>query len=197
NDHVVHGAATVNPGRRGTKCAAWYRLTVPPGGTAQVRLRLRPATAAPDHGAALGAEVERVLAARPAQAREGFAGLTPQRASAREAAVMRQAFAGMLWGKQFYNYDVARWLDGDPAQPAPPAARRGGRNSRWRNLNAFDIMSMPDKWEYPWFAAWDLAFHCVALAHLDPGFAQYQLTVRWGECSRTPAGPWPAYTGDF
>ena len=78
---------------------------------------------------------------------------------------MRQAFGGLLWSKQFYYYDVARWLDGDPAQPAPPASRRSGRNAHWRNFNAFDIMSMPDKWEYPWFAAWDLAFHCVSLAH--------------------------------
>jgi hypothetical protein len=85
--------------------------------------------------------------------------------------VMRQAFAGMLWSKQLFYYDVARWLDGDPTQPTPPAQRLTGRNSRWRNFNAFDIMSMPDKWEYPWYAAWDLAFHCVALAHVDPAFA--------------------------
>ena len=85
---------------------------------------------------------------------------------------MRQAFAGMLWGKQLYNYDVARWLDGDPGMPTPPASRLYGRNSRWRQFNAFDIMSMPDKWEYPWFAAWDLAFHTVALAHVDPAFAK-------------------------
>ena len=89
---------------------------------------------------------------------------------------MRQAFAGMLWSKQLYNYDVSRWLDGDPTQPPPPG-RRGGRNARWRNFDAFDIMSMPDKWEYPWFAAWDLAFHCVTLAHVDPAFAKYQLIL--------------------
>ena len=121
-DHVIHGAATVNPDRHGTKCAAWYRLTVPPGGTAQVRLRLRPATApagitaAP--AAALGADFDQVVAARRAEADEFYAELTPQRASADEAAVMRQAFSGMLWSKQLYYYDVARWLDGDPAQPA-------------------------------------------------------------------------------
>src|SRR5262249_15880134 len=118
NDHVVHGAATVNPGRRGTKCAAWYRLTVPPGGPAQVRLG--GARGGGDRGGGVGGEVEGVVAARQAEAEEFYAELTPQRASAGEAAVMRQAFAGMLWGKQFYNYDVARWLDGDPAQPAPP-----------------------------------------------------------------------------
>jgi Mannosylglycerate hydrolase MGH1-like glycoside hydrolase domain/Glycosyl hydrolase family 63 C-terminal domain len=202
NDHVIHGAATVNPGRRGTKCAAWYRLTVPPGGTAQVRLRLRPATAggataAPDAAAALGAEFGRVVAARLAEADEFYAELTPQRASADEAAVMRQAFSGMLWSKQLYYYNVARWLDGDPAQPAPPPGRRVGRNARWRNMDAFDIMSMPDKWEYPWFAAWDLAFHCVALAHLDPGFAKYQLILLCREWFQHPNGALPAYEWDF
>ena len=200
-DHVIHGAATVNPDRHGTKCAAWYRLTVPPGGTAQVRLRLRPATApagitaAP--AAALGADFDRVVAARRAEADEFYAELTPQRASADEAAVMRQAFSGMLWSKQLYYYDVARWLDGDPAQPAPPPGRRGGRNARWRNMDAFDIMSMPDKWEYPWFAAWDLAFHCVALAHLDPGFAKYQLILLCREWFQHPNGALPAYEWDF
>ena len=197
NDHVIHGAATVNPDRRGTKCAAWYRLTVPSGGTARVRLRLRPATPGPEPETALGAEFDRVVAGRRAEADEFYAELTPQRASADEAAVMRQAFAGMLWSKQFYDYDVGRWLDGDPAQPAPPAARRDGRNARWRNLNAFDIMSMPDKWEYPWFAAWDLAFHCVALAHVDPGFAKYQLILLCREWFQHPNGALPAYEWDF
>jgi hypothetical protein len=196
-DHVIHGTATVNPDRRGTKCAAWYRLTVPPGGTAQIRLRLRPATAAPDAAVALGADFDRVVTARRAEADEFYAELTPQRATADEAVVMRQAFAGMLWSKQLYNYDVARWLDGDPAQPPPPASRRGGRNARWRNMNAFDIMSMPDKWEYPWFAAWDLAFHCVALAHVDPGFAKYQLILLCREWFQHPNGALPAYEWDF
>ena len=202
-DHVIHGAATVNPDRRGTKCAAWYRLTVPPGGTAQIRLRLRPATAprgaatAQDRAVVLGTDFDRIVAARRAEADEFYAELTPQRASADEAAVMRQAFSGMLWSKQLYNYDVARWLDGDPAQPAPPPARRGGRNARWRNFNAFDIMSMPDKWEYPWFAAWDLAFHCVALAHVDPGFAKYQLILLCREWFQHPNGALPAYEWDF
>ena len=110
---------------------------------------------------------------------------------------MRQAFAGMLWSKQLYDYDVARWLDGDPTQPAPPASRADGRNSRWRNFDAFDIMSMPDKWEYPWFAAWDLAFHCVALAHVDPAFAKYQLLLICREWFQHPNGALPAYEWDF
>jgi hypothetical protein len=110
---------------------------------------------------------------------------------------MRQAFAGLLWSKQLFYYDVARWLDGDPAQPAPPPQRLTGRNSRWRNFDAFDIMSMPDKWEYPWFAAWDLAFHCVALAHVDPAFAKYQLILLCREWFQHPNGALPAYEWDF
>jgi len=205
-DHVIHGAATVNPEGRGTKCAFWYRLEVPAGGTAQVRLRLRPrgtAEASPAEAppaqvpAALGEDFDQVIAARRAEADEFYAGLTPQAASTDEAAVMRQAFSGMLWSKQFYYYDVGRWLDGDPAQPTPPAERLSGRNSRWRNFNAFDIMSMPDKWEYPWFAAWDLAFHCVALAHVDPGFAKYQLILLCREWFQHPNGALPAYEWDF
>ena len=110
---------------------------------------------------------------------------------------MRQAFAGMLWSKQLYYYDVRRWLDGDPGQPARPPRGGTGRNARWRSFNAFDIMSMPDKWEYPWFAAWDLAFHCVALAHVDPGFAKYQLTLLCREWFQHPNGALPAYEWDF
>jgi hypothetical protein len=111
--------------------------------------------------------------------------------------VLRQSFAGLLWSKQLYYYDVSRWLDGDPAQPAPPASRQNGRNSRWRGFDAFDIMSMPDKWEYPWFAAWDLAFHCVGLAHVDPAFAKYQLILLCREWFQHPGGALPAYEWDF
>ncbi len=110
---------------------------------------------------------------------------------------MRQAFAGMLWSKQLYYYDVARWLDGDPGQPVPPASRHTGRNSRWRTFNAFDVMSMPDKWEYPWFASWDLAFHCIALAHVDPEFAKDQLLLVCREWFQHPNGALPAYEWDF
>jgi hypothetical protein len=196
-DHVIHDTATVNPDRRGTKCAFWYQLTVPPGGTVELRLRLRPAGVGAKPATALAADFEQVMTARRAEADEFYAELTPKTASADEARVMRQAFAGLLWGKQFYYYDVARWLDGDPAQPPPPAQRRGGRNSRWRNFNSFDIISMPDKWEYPWFAAWDLAFHCVALAHVDPGFAKYQLILLCREWFQHPNGALPAYEWDF
>ncbi|HEY0536667.1 MAG TPA: glucosidase [Actinoplanes sp.] len=197
NDHVVSGAETVNPGRRGTKCAAWYRVAVAPGETAELRVRLRPAGSGPDPEAALGSDFDRVVATRRAEAGEFYAGLTPPAASADEALVMRQAFAGMLWSKQLYTYDVARWLDGDAAQPVPAASRLTNRNARWRSFSASDVMSMPDKWEYPWFAAWDLAFHSVALAHVDPAFAKNQLLLICREWFQHPNGALPAYEWDF
>ncbi len=193
NDHVVAGAATVNPALRGSRCAAWYRVTVGGGETVELRLRL-----APSHGAdPFGASFAEVVALRKAEADEFYAELTPPAASADEASVMRQAFAGLLWSKQLYYYDVCRWLDGDPAQPPPPSQRLRGRNARWRGFEAFDVMSMPDTWEYPWFAAWDLAFHCVALAHVDPAFAKYQLTLLCREWFQNPNGALPAYEWDF
>jgi hypothetical protein len=197
NDHVVSGATTVNPDRRGSKCAAWYQVAVEPGATHEIHLRLRPTGSGPDAGTALGSDFDDVVAARRAEADEFYGELAPPGASADEAMVMRQAFAGMLWSKQLYSYDVARWLDGDPAMPPPPASRLSGRNSRWRQFNAFDIMSMPDKWEYPWFAAWDLAFHTVALAHVDPAFAKEQLLLLCREWFQHPDGALPAYEWDF
>jgi hypothetical protein len=203
NDHVVHGRATVNPEQRGTKAAFWHRLDVAPGTTVELRLRLRPAAAAPAHAVlagaagALGADFDDVVRRRRAEADEFYAELTPPGTSADAAMVMRQAFAGMLWSKQLFDYDVARWLAGDPTQPTPPAARLTGRNAHWSNFDAFDIMSMPDKWEYPWFAAWDLAFHCVALAHVDPAFAKYQLVLLCREWFQHPNGALPAYEWDF
>ncbi len=197
-DHVVAGAPTVNPDRVGTKVSAWYRLEVAPRATAEVRLRLRPlGDADPGTIAAVGDDVDAVVARRRFEADEFYAELTPPDASADEARVMRQAFAGMLWSKQLYYFDVDRWLDGDPTGPPPPEARRTGRNARWRHFAAFDLMSMPDKWEYPWFAAWDLSFHCVALAHVDPAFAKYQLLLLCREWFQHPNGALPAYEWDF
>jgi len=191
NDHVVHGAATVNPTGTGTKAAFHHRLTVPAGGTAEVRLRLSAATA-PDLGDGWAA----TMAARKADADDFYAALAPAAAPA-ETDVMRQALAGMLWSKQLYHFDVARWLDGDPAGPPPPGAHRHGRDAGWRHLNGFDIISMPDKWEYPWFAAWDLAFHCVALAHVDARFAKDQLLLLCREWFMHPNGQLPAYEWEF
>ncbi len=214
NDHVVGGAPTVNPAGTGTKCAFWYKLPLAGGASAELRIRLRVTpvidrsfpqiartTAINNAGDGiddpLGASFASIVAQRRAEADEFYAELTPAGASADEALVMRQAFAGLLWCKQLYYYDVSRWLDGDPAEPPPPEERLAGRNSRWRSFDAFDIMSMPDKWEYPWFAAWDLAFHCVALAHVDPAFAKYQLILLCREWFQHPGGALPAYEWDF
>ena len=172
--------------------------------TAELRLRLRPAGAASAGGSAaggadpLGADFDRgARASGEAEADEFYAELTPAGATADEAMVMRQAFAGLLWGKQFYYYDVAPLAR---RRPGPAAAAAGAAHQpqrRWRNFDAFDIMSMPDKWEYPWFAAWDLAFHCVALAHVDPAFAKYQLVLLCREWFQHPSGALPAYEWDF
>jgi Glycosyl hydrolase family 63 C-terminal domain len=192
NDHVVSGADTIS-GSAGTKAAFWYRLDIAPGKTATVRLRLRPA----GRGGHPWTQFDKILSERLDEADEFYAELTPAGASEDEALVLRQALAGMLWSKQLYAYDVARWLDGDPGQPAPPASRLNGRNSRWRTFDALDIMSMPDKWEYPWFAAWDLAFHCIALARVDPAFAKYQLILLCREWFQHPNGALAAYEWAF
>nr|BFE59089.1 glucosidase [Dactylosporangium thailandense] len=189
NDHVVHGADTVNPARTGTKAAFWYRLAVDPGETVELRLRLS------EH--ADGPAFDDVFRQREREADAFYRELAPVGTSDEDARIMRQGFAGMIWGKQFYNYDVARWLAGDPAQPPPPPARRQGRNAGWRHLDAADVMSMPDPWEYPWFAAWDSAFHAVALAHLDPAFAKYQLILLCREWFQHPNGAIPAYEWAF
>jgi len=321
-DHVLHGTPTVNPTGRGTKAALWYRLQVPAGGTAEVRLRLaRPpaadaAASAGLHGAAaaaaggaaatatapaaaggaaaaatadagggagavaaavaasaasaatfalasvcdpvaaagaglgsidgqpvavasppiavpppaaappppgtlpvpgvprppldgapavaadspsldLGASFERCLAERETEADDFYAGVLPEHLSAERAMIARQAFGGMLWCKQLYHYNVAHWLDGDPGQPLPPAQRKTGRNAAWGHLNTLDVMSMPDGWEYPWFAAWDLAFHCITLAHVDAAFAKDQLELLARVWLMHPNGQLPAYEWAF
>jgi hypothetical protein len=193
-DHVVSGgtATTVNPEHTGTKAALWYQLTVPAGATAEIRLRLartdQPAATAPDFAA--------TLATRQAEADAFYGGLAPQ-ASPEKQLILRQSLAGMLWSKQFFHYDVGRWLDGDPGQPIPPAERLSARNRHWRHLENKDIISMPDKWEYPWYAAWDLAFHTIALAHVDPDFAKEQLRLITREWYMHPSGKLPAYEWNF
>ena len=192
-DHVVHGAPTVNPDGTGTKAALRYHLEVAAGATATVELRLSDAIGPPS----LGDDFAAVMIAREAEADEFYAALTPAAASADEALVLRQALAGMLWSKQYYHYNVRRWLDGDPAGPPPPAERLDGRNAAWRHLDNLDVISMPDTWEYPWYAAWDLAFHCVALAHVDPEFAKAQLVLLCREWYMHPNGQLPAYEWSF
>ena len=196
NDHVVHRAATVNPGGTGTKMACWYRITVAAGETVELRLRLARAEATqplPD----LGAAFEHVLIDREREADAFYAPLRADGMSDDEAAVMRRGFAGLVWSQQFYHYDVERWLEGDPAQPRPPTARRHGRNAAWRHLDGNDVIVMPDKWEYPWYAAWDLGFHCIALAHLNPAAAKHQLLLLCREWFMHPNGQLPAYEWAF
>src|SRR5262249_28090353 len=159
-----------------------YVLEVPAGGSVTAELVLAPATAPAIES------VADVLVARHADADAFYSALQPPTLSDDERAVQRQAFAGMLWSKQFYNYDVGAWLDGDPDQPSPPRERAHGRNQDWRHVNTADIISMPDKWEYPWFAAWDLAFHCVPLALVDPDFAKEQLLLLVREWYQHPNG---------
>jgi len=195
NDHVVGGAPTVNPAQIGTKAACWYRLAVVPGETVELRLRLTRdgASGAVD----LDAGFERTLTDREREADEFFRTLQAEGVSEDESFVMRQAFAGTIWSQQFYHYDLARWLDGDPAQPPPPAARKSARNAGWRHLSNRDIIAMPDKWEYPWYAAWDLAFHCVVLAHVDSAAAKHQLLLMCREWYMHPNGQLPAYEWNF
>jgi hypothetical protein len=189
-DHVVHGANTVNPAGRGTKAALWYRLTVDAGATAEVRLRLAP------EAKDLDGDWEAAMQGRQRDADEFYAAVLAG-VPADDALIARQALAGMLWCKQLYHYDVARWLDGDPAGPPPPASRRNGRNSSWIHLNNHDIITMPDTWEYPWYAAWDLAFHCIALARVDPAYAKEQLVLLNREWYMHPNGELPAYEWSF
>jgi hypothetical protein len=194
NDHLVHGAPTVNPAGHGSKAAVHHVITVPAGQRRELRLRLVRGDVT---DADLGAGFDAVVRARQAEAEEFFAALTPAGATADEARVLRQAIAGLMWGKQFYHYDVERWLDGDPAGPPPPPQRRTGRNAGWRHLNNADVISMPDPWEYPWYAAWDLAFHCIPIAHVDPAFAKNQLILMLREWYMHPNGQVPAYEWDF
>jgi hypothetical protein len=193
NDYVIAGRDAVNPERHGTKAALHYVRTVPPGETTEIRVRL-VASASPGE---TGGAFEACLAARRAEADAFYAALLPPAMTDDEALVTRQALAGMLWSKQFYHYDVDRWLQGDPASPAPPGARTKGRNAAWRHLNNADVISMPDKWEYPWYAAWDLAFHAVPLARVDPGFAKDQLLLMTREWYMHPNGQLPAYEWAF
>jgi hypothetical protein len=193
NDSVVHGKkAAVNPQRIGTKAAAHYVRTVPPGETWTIRLRFADSP----EGTGFGGSFDGVFDERRGEADAFYASVTPN-LSEEERLVQRQAFAGMLWNKQFYHYDVSRWLKGDPQSPPPPASRLKGRNSEWGHLYNADVISMPDAWEYPWYAAWDLAFHCIPFAMIDPAFAKEQLVLLLREWYMHPNGQLPAYEWAF
>ncbi|MDR3538747.1 MAG: glucosidase [Acetobacteraceae bacterium] len=191
---IVHGNQdAINPTGRGTKVAGVYHRNVPPGGSVIVRVRLRTRST----GTPAFTDFDALVEQRKQDADAFYAVLQAGVSDADMRLVQRQAFAGMLWSKQFYHFDVAEWLDGDPRQPPPPPERKNGRNAAWRHLSASDIISMPDKWEYPWFAAWDLAFHCVSLSLVDPAFAKEQLLMLCQVWMMHPNGELPAYEWSF
>ena len=193
NDYVVHGLTeAVNPAQTGTKAAANYPLAIAAGETATVSLRLMNAASPVPF-----ADFDEIFAARQREADEFYDAIMPEDLTDDLKNVQRQAFAGMLWSKQFYHYVVRDWLSGDPAQPAPPPGRNRGRNHEWTHLYNADVISMPDKWEYPWYAAWDLAFHCVPLALVDSDFAKQQLILMLREWYLHPNGQLPAYEWAF
>ena len=211
----------VNPAQQGTKLAAYHRLQLGAGEDATIKLRLSDVEplagmdpgspmvgtiTAPGHAEYeagvpgtndFGAGFDALFTKRIAEAEEFYASRIPRHLSENAKNVMRQAFAGMLWSKQFYHYDVRTWLEGDPAGPAPPEDRWNGRNKDWTHLYNEDVLSMPDKWEYPWYAAWDLAFHCIPLALVDPDFAKDQLILLLREWYMHPNGQLPAYEWSF
>jgi hypothetical protein len=204
HEYVVRGnSAALAADRAGTKAAVRYLRSIPGAGAATIRLRLAavsPSAASPRDALA---DFDTIMDRRRQEADEfyaelgAWAGPSPAPEVADRLRIQRQALGSLLWSKQFFHYDLKHWLDGDPAQPAPPAARRRGRNREWVHLNLGDVMSMPDTWEYPWFASWDLAFHCVALTLVDPDFAKEQLVlVGQARCAH-PNGQIPAYEWDF
>jgi hypothetical protein len=188
HEYVVHRRRDlVNPLRTGTKAAAYYTFEVPPGASAVLNLRLKTE----------GEDLPDPFAARIAEADAFYAGLLPKDAPPECCRVQRQAYAGLLWTKQFFYYAVQDWLEGDPSQPRPPDRRWTGRNRAWKHLYNRDVISMPDKWEYPWYAAWDLAFHMIPFARLDPNFAKEQLVLMLREWYTHPNGQIPAYEFAF
>jgi hypothetical protein len=193
NNYIVHGdVPSVNNDKAGTKAAANYDLNIKAGSSTTINLRLENSNRKKAFS-----DFEKIVMERKKEADEFYNELQKDIKSDDERSVQRQAFAGMLWSKQFFYYDVEQWLIGDPAQPTPPSSRLKGRNHEWRHLNNADIISMPDKWEYPWYAAWDLAFHCIPLAMVDAGFAKTQLDMMVREWYMHPNGQLPAYEWNF
>jgi hypothetical protein len=196
HEYLIHDRTdAVNPKPIGTKVAALYRLEVQPGGEVAVRLRLAAHDASPSPG--LREEFDGVFRDRIREAEEFYANRLPENLTDDERRIVRQAYAGLLWGKQFYHYIVRDWLEGDPQPPPPPAHRATGRNSGWPHVYNRDVISMPDKWEYPWYAAWDLAFHMIPFARIDPDFAKQQLVLFLREWYMHANGQLPAYEFDF
>jgi hypothetical protein len=193
NAHVVEGTTdAVNPARVGTKMALDYRLSLAPGATATILLRL----SAEQHPAPFSGVCE-LFKLRQAEADRFYVSLAPHALSEDQRRVQRQAYAGLLWSKQVYLWDLSQWLAGDASGPPPPMERMRGRNASWVHFNTTHVLSVPDTWEYPWFAAWDLAFHCIPLAHVDPELAKDQLMILLREWYMHPNGQIPAYEWSF
>jgi len=194
NDAIIgDNIDLVNANKIGTKAAAHYRLLIHPGKSTSIRLRLRKHDGSRDPFG----DFDEMFALRKTEADEFYRELAPESLGREHRAIQRQALAGMIWTKQFYHYIVEQWLDGDPGQPPPPPERKFGRNADWRHLYNERVMSMPDKWEYPWYASWDLAFHCIPLALVDPCFAKTQLDIIAREWYQHPNGEIPAYEWNF
>ena len=194
HDFLIAGACeAVNPAQKGTKCAARYRFRLAPGASGTVRLRLTNVEPKADVTNPFDDSFEKVFELRREEADQFYARRFPRERSEDARNIVRQALAGMLWSKQCYHYDVRTWLEGDATQPPPPEERKKVRNHDWAHLYNADVLSMPDKWEYPWFAAWDLGFHAVALALIDPDFAKEQLLLLLREWYMHPNGQLPAY----
>jgi hypothetical protein len=195
HEYVVHGAKqAVNPANKGTKAAGVYRLNLAPGANATVRMRLRSAASSASDAFS---DFNQVFTDRLHEADEFYEGVHAGLNDEDARRVQRQSLAGMLWNRQCYHYNVFDWLQGDPGQPPPPKQRQDGRNHDWQHLNGDEVLSMPDKWEYPWFASWDLSFHCVALSLVDPAFAKRQLVLMGREWYMHPNGQFPAYEWNF
>jgi hypothetical protein len=193
HEYIVGGKKeAVNPQRTGTKAGAHYKVSVPAGGSREIRLRLAASTVSGPFAA-----FDAIFAQRIAEADEFYGGLQDGIMDEDVRRVQRQSLAGMIWSKQYYHYNVRKWLAGDPGHPEPPEGRRHGRNSEWIHLDNSNVISMPDKWEYPWYAAWDLAFHCVPLALVDAAFAKHQLDLLTREWFMHPNGQLPAYEWAF
>jgi hypothetical protein len=192
HEYVIHGRHdAVNPEGVGTKAAALYRLSIPAGRQVTVKLRLSAGDVS------LGASFDRIFDERMREAEAFYESRLPKALSSDERSAVRQGYAGLLWSKQFYHYIIRHWIEGDPAQPAPPDGRKSGRNHDWPHLYNRDVISMPDKWEYPWYAAWDLAFHMIPFAKVDPDFAKSQLVLFLREWYMHPNGQLPAYEFAF
>ncbi len=193
HDRIVGGRLdTVNPAQHGTKAGVWFHSSIDGGASQEFRLRLSRRTVDQPF-----AKFDSCMSLRRSEADKFYADLQKDIVSADERVVQRQAFAGLIWSKQFYYLDISRWLKGDPGQPTPPESRLHGRDIEWSNLNNADIVSMPDKWEYPWYASWDLAFHCIPFALIDAEFAKHQLVLLTREWYMHPNGQIPAYEWAF